>query len=247
MRFRVTAIVSLALLCTTEPSNATPSTQIWIPSTDIQAFLKPHFGWDVYLSTNGIGTVSNGGITIGVLPFEKIGMEIGFDYRDFSGDHRFPLFVNAKVGVPEHALFSYSPALAVGAYDFSFANSSLKFNILYGLVAMNIWKLGRFSVGGYKGAVGSDPQQTFYVISNPDSDAEDAGVLASWDRTMSEISDRLWLCVDFQSGKSAYGALSVGAAYSFTPSVGVIFGYNYYLDHAGTKPSITLQVDINAW
>jgi hypothetical protein len=56
--------------------NATPSTQIWIPSTDVQPFLKPHLGWDVYLNPYGSGLLSNGGITIGVLPFNKIGGRI---------------------------------------------------------------------------------------------------------------------------------------------------------------------------
>ena len=62
---------------------ATPSTQIWIPSTDVQGFGVIHLGWDSYIKTkqdtvnHGFeGSVTNGGITVGVLPFKKLGLEI---------------------------------------------------------------------------------------------------------------------------------------------------------------------------
>ena len=96
MRSKVTAIqkILIGLLSMTTVVLATPSTQIWIPSTDIQGYLNPHFGWDVYLTNTGIGTVSNGGITMGV-PFKKVGLEVGIDYRDISGNHYYPVITRS--------------------------------------------------------------------------------------------------------------------------------------------------------
>lgn len=226
---------------------ATPSTQIWIPSTDIQGFLKPHIGWDVYLTNTGYGAISNGGITMGVLPFEKLGLEIGVDYRVLGGDHSKPIYLNAKLGTPEGAFFKFMPALAVGGYDFGFMpNDAMRYNILYGLAAKNIWKLGRFSIGGFKGAVGSDPDKTFYIPSDP-AKVDDVGLLVSWDRVMSELSDNLWLAVDFQSGSSYYGALSFGASWNFAPNASVILGYDIYNDRDAVKPTFTVQFDLNAF
>jgi len=224
---------------------ATPSTQIWIPSTDIQGFLKPHLGWDSYLTDHGTGSVTNGGITIGVLPFSKVGMEIGVDYRDISGDHRYPMYYNAKLGVPEDAFFKNMPAVAVGVYDMGVHYSTgvtgyaTNYNVTYGLIAKTIGKAGRFSVGYYEG----NDQLLLDLSSNGKKDA--SGILASWDRTMSEISDKLWLAVDYQGAKNSYGALSVGGSWAITPDASFIIGYDIFNDNDSYKPTATVQVDIN--
>ena len=227
---------------------ATPSTQIWIPSTDIQPYLNPHFGWDSYINTDSVGpgTILNGGVTMGVLPFKKIQMEIGVDYRDINGNHVYPFYFNAKIGTPEDALFKYQPAVAFGGFDFGTKVNVTTYNVVYGLIAKNIWKLGRFSAGGFKGAVGVNPKKVFAALSDS-AIVDDAGVLASWDRTMTEISGKLWLAVDYQSGKSGYGALSVGLSWSFSPNASVIFGYDFWNDSKALKPTATVQVDINAF
>jgi hypothetical protein len=227
----ITAIVALFLFTNLF---ATPSTQIWIPSTDVQKFMNPHFGWDVYLGQNGSGIISNGGITIGVLPFEKVGLEIGVDYRDLSGNHIYPFYFNAKLGVPEDALFKYMPAVAVGIYDLGFIKGKNDYNLLYGLLAKTLGPVGRFSVGGYY-AVGDT-----LLMGYKDDEAK-PGLLASWDKA---ITDKVWASVDFQSGTNYYSAVSFGASWAFAPNASVILGYDYYLkkDVPGT---ITMQVDFN--
>lgn len=224
--------------------SATPSTQVWIPSTDIQGFMNPHLGWDTYINTKGIGNLSNGGITVGVLPFKTVGAEIGLDYRDFNGDHSNPLYVNGKIGIPEKAFGKYFPALAIGAYDFGTKAKVNNYNLLYGLIAKNVGPIGRVSVGGFKGGVGSDAKVLFAVASDPGK-VDDKGILLSWDRTMTEISDKLWLGIDYQSGKSSYGAFSFGASWSFSSNVSVILGYDLYNDHKTYSPTATLQFDLN--
>jgi hypothetical protein len=183
------------------------------------------------------------------LPFSKVGLEVGIDYRDginaTNGNHDNPLFFNAKIGVPEDSLFKFQPAIAVGIYDAGLKEKAIdnRFNVTYGLLAKNIWKLGRFSVGGYYGA---GPSSLW--VGTTTGDTTQAGLLASWDRTMSEISDKLWLAVDYQSGKNAYGAFSFGLAWNWSSNVSTILAYDIYNDDSMSKPAkstITFQVDIN--
>jgi len=92
-------------------------------------------------------------------------LEIGIDYRDYGfmnndntgntnlggvAGHEYPVYFNAKLGVPEDAFFRYMPAAAIGVFDMGTKSSGVgltSFNISYGLLAKNIWKLGRFSAG----------------------------------------------------------------------------------------------------
>ena len=237
-------ILATALtIATSGIAMATPSTQIGIPSTDIQGFKSLHLGIDNYTRTSNnssVGNVYDLGVTAGVLPFEKIQAEVGVDYIT-SGNNGYdsrPIYFNAKVGTPEGSLFELSPALAVGGYGFGTngdKNSAFRTdqNIVYGLAAKTLPVVGRLSAGYY---FGNDK------VIGP----KDDGVLLSWDRTMSEISDKLWLAADYQGGKNTVGAFSFGAFWAFSKNVSVIFGYDIYNDqHLAGKNTFTTQVDIN--
>jgi len=253
-RFLAGIMTALAMFLFVNNAGATPSTQIWIPSTDVQGFLVPHIGWDAYVGAynnkdatgaieGGIGNVTNGGITIGVLPFKNLGMEVGIDYRDINGDHTKPIYFNFKLGVPEDAFFKNQPAIAVGGFDFGTAKGATTYDVGYALIAKTFPIVGRISAGGFKGAIGSEPG-LFAVASSP-KDTDDAGLLVSWDRTLTEISDKLWVAVDYMSGKSGYGALSFGASYAITPDASFILGYDIWNDKDTYKPTVTFQVDMN--
>lgn len=229
---------------------ATPSTQIWIPSTDIQPFKKVHFGFDEFIKARKTGAatreanVINNGVTVGVLPFEKTQMEVGIDQRSYGVEptDSAPYYFNAKIGVPEDALFANSPAIAVGGYDFgtrkydALSGFGTDYNIAYGVLAKTLGRAGRFSVGYYQG---NDK-----LLLDKNGKKDNTGVLASWDRTISEISDKFWIAVDYQGGDNSYGALSYGAAWKFAPNVSVIFGYDDW-NNDNYKPTYTLQVDID--
>jgi hypothetical protein len=233
-----TAIITLSF---TVILFATPSTQIWIPSTDVQKFLDPHIGWDVYIGKNGTGMVSNGGLTMGVLPFKNAGLELGIDYRDLSGDHNQPLYLNAKFGIPENTIGNFMPAIAVGAYDIGFVEGVNDYDLLYGLIAKTLGPVGRLSIGGYYAAGDSS------LMLDKDGNHEPAGFLVSWDRTLTEISDKLWCAIDFQSGTNGYGAVSFGAAWMFAPNASLILGYDYYLNNDVLPGTFTFQVDFNVF
>jgi hypothetical protein len=244
---RISKILITAMALTvaaTGVAMATPSTQIWIPSTDVQAFKTLHLGLDNYIRTSSDRSVSNHvydlGITAGILPFEKVQAEIGLDYlvNGVSGYDNHPLYFNAKLGTPEGALFTHSPALAVGGYNIgtnSDSDSAFRtdMNLVYGLVAKTLPVVGRFSAGYY---TGNDD------VLGDDND----GVLLSWDRTMTEISDKLWVAADYQGGDNSMGAFSFGASWAFSKNVSVILGYDIYNEKSlAGQNTFTTQVDIN--
>lgn len=251
---KTTKIFTLAmalLVATAGIALATPSTQIWIPSTDIQPFKTGHLGLDYYARTSKNGPVTantyDAGLTFGVLPFEKLQMEVGADYMETgtnSISDSSPFYFNGKIGTPEDSLFKYSPALAGGIYNWGTKVGVTTQNVAYVLAAKtlpaigSVPSLGRISAGYYHGSG--------RVLVDENGKSANDGLLLSWDRTMSEISDKLWMAVDYQSGKSALGALNFGVAWSFSKNVSVILGYDIYNNvNTGGKNTVTTQVDIN--
>jgi hypothetical protein len=226
-------------------ANATPSTQIWIPSTDIQKYKSIHLNVDNYVAAKKEASGSWKapvfviGPTIGVLPYEKIQAEAGFDViKAGLASDSYPVYLHAKAGTPEGSLFAGSPALALGGYNFGQKRNVTDQNIIYGLAAKNLPKIGRFSAGYFSG---NDK-----VLLDENGKKANTGMLLSWDRTISEISDKLWTAVDYQGGDSSMGALSFGASWAFAPNTSVIFGYDIYNNSkvAGAD-TYTVQLDIN--
>ena len=248
---KATFLIAALLLTTGSTILATPSTQIWSPSTDIQPYKVWHLGLDNYTRTTKKGAVTNNvydaGLTVGVLPFEKIQLETGFDYMETGTNSvadSSPMYFNAKLGTPENSIASGSPAFAIGGYNFGTKTGVTTQNISYALAAKTIPKtdslpsLGRFSVGYYRGSR--------KVLLDENGNAANDGVILTWDRTMSEISDKLWFAVDYASGKSANGALNFGFAWSFAKNTSVIFAYDIYNNEkTGGKDTFTTQLDIN--
>jgi hypothetical protein len=186
------------------------------------------------------------GPTVGVLPFEKVQAEVGFDliYNGSAYD-AYPFYGHAKLGTPEGSLAPWSPALAVGGYNFGLKTGDARDgdlatnqNIVYGLAAKNVPVLGRLSAGYFIG--------NKKVLLDEEGDSDEHGVLLSWDRTLAEISDKLWVAVDYQGSDSAMGALSFGASWAFAKNASVILGYDIYNEKkTGGENTFTVQVDLN--
>jgi hypothetical protein len=186
---------------------------------------------------------------VGILPFEKLQAEIGFDYLVNANEpnDNHPWSANFKLATPEDSLFKFSPAIAVGMYNIgpvlnagAAPGVTSGQNIVYGLVAKTIPVAGRLSAGYYRGskrALVSD-----FGTLKPEND----GVLLSWDRTMSEINDKLWMAVDYMGGDNVNGSVNVGASWAFAKNVSVIFGYDIYTKKAlAGNNTFTTQLDIN--
>ena len=242
---KMLAVAAALVALASSSAMATFSGQIWIPSTDVKGFKEVNVSIDNYARFSsaadaGVNTYDVG-VTVGVLPLEKFKIEVGVDYitdntaGSIAAQH--PAYLNFKGGIPEDAFFKGMPAIAAGMYGINTASDPLSANVAYGLIAKTFPVIGRLSVGGYNGA-----ERSLGAKAN-------TGVLASWDRTMAEISDKLWLAVDYQGGTNFLGALSVGGSWAFTPQVSLLVGANVYNPGqtvlTGGKPTLTTQLDIN--
>jgi hypothetical protein len=258
---KVLILATTLTMATTGIALATPSTQIWIPSTDVQAFGTFHLGIDNYFRASGVSksapaagstrdaNVMDIGPVAGILPFEKVQAEVGFDYLVNANDpnDNHPWSANFKLATPEDSICKFSPAFAVGIYNLGVSQSKTTAplvtsgqNIVYGLAARTLPVVGRLSAGYYRGSERA-------LISNPTTlNSDNNGVLLSWDRTMTEISDKLWMAVDYQGGRNVDGAVNFGASWNFAKNVSVIFGYDVYTrkELAGNN-TFTTQLDIN--
>jgi len=244
-------LAAMGMFMTINFAMATPSTIIWIPSVDFQGFKSWHLGMDNYIRMQKINGVRGAGmfdlgLTTGILPGKNFQAEVGVDYLSM-GDNIYddhPIYFNGKVGFIESGLFKGSPAIAVGAYNLGLKTNLTNYNIIYGIIAKTIPVLGRVSAGYYSG--------NKKLLVDENGVAKQSGLLLSWDRSMTEISDKLWFAVDYQSNKNYLGALSMGFSWNFTKNVSMIFGYDiynnknaYYNSYNKNANTFTAQLDIN--
>jgi hypothetical protein len=94
---------------------------------------------------------------------------------------------------------------------------------------------GRVSVGYFNG------NEKLLVHGSKE---DNQGVLLAWERTMKEISDRLWVCVEYQGSKSSYGALNLGFSWKCADNVYLLCGYDIYNDR-DLANTFTIQTDID--
>jgi len=248
--FRKLFILEIVLvlgLWNIERAHATASTHIWAPSTDTQEWGTGHITADIYIPTEPSGdgsrarTITNSGLTFGILPFKKLTLEAGFDYKTGYGNlDDYPIYFNTKLAIPEDAFGKFFPAIAGGIYDIGTQKNKTDNDLLYvetaKTIKVNDFSLGRFSIGYFWG---NDK-----ILVDHDGNKEANGILAAWERTVPEISDKLWVCVEYQGSKSAYGAFNLGFSWQFTKNTSGIFGYQFYNDRY-LADTVTIQLDIN--
>jgi hypothetical protein len=242
---------------------ATPSTYIWTPSTDIQPYGKIHLNADNYTpipnkdpNGNHLYVQQVYGPTFSLLsdkpednllgklwlPLGKIMAETGFDYKKGLSPilDKWPVYFHFKFGVPEDAYFKNMPAFAFGMYDIGYKKNKTNSDVLYyrgaKTISLGKFNLGRFSAGYFYG--------NGRLLRDENDTRHNQGVLLAWGRVMSEISDRLWLCVDYQGSHSSYGAMNYGFSWKFTNNVSAIIAYDIY-NNKNLKPTITFQLDID--
>lgn len=246
--FCVVAIPAILFLIVPDLAYPTASTDIWAPNTDTQAWGTGHITADTYIPVrkNGDGSrarvITNSGLTFGMLPFKKLTAEAGFDYKTGYGDldYRYPIYFNAKLAIPEDSYGPYFPAIAAGIYDLGTQRGKTDYDIVYIKAAktpmLGGFSLGRFSLGYFWG------NDKLLLDRNQERDSN--GIFCSWARTMPEINERLWVCVEYQGTESVYGALNLGFSWQFTKDISVLTGYQFY-NNRSLANTATIQVDIN--
>lgn len=235
---------------------ATPSTTYWTPATtDIQPYGVLHIGNDDYFTVfrngdKGAGAFPNDfGLTLGILPFEKLQMEIGVDLLEPSLDPDTasdnPLFFNAKIGTPEGSLFSGSPALNLGIFNVGTKSKVTNQNVVDFLVGKTIPGIGRLFAGLYYG----NPA----TLLDKDGMRENTGFMVGFDHGFLPTRDakgneynKLVLAADYASGKNAIGGGGAGLYYYFTKDISLLTGPVWFNEEAiNGKWKWTIQVDIN--
>lgn len=223
--------------------NPTPSTHIWAPSCDVQPYKVFHITADYYvpISKNDDGNFSapviNSGLTLGILPFKKFQAEVGFDHiAGYGASDEYPFYFNFKFGIPEGSFGKFFPQLAVGMYSIGTKPDLTDYNISYAKVAKSIPLVGKISLGVY---VGNEK-----LLLDENGNVDNKGILFAVERTMSEITDKLWVCFEYQSGKNSYGTTNFGFSYKFSNNTSMLFGLNFY-NNSMLSPTYTIQTDID--
>jgi hypothetical protein len=254
MKTRLAAVTVFAtLVLFTGVAHATPSSTFWTPMTlDIQPYGVLHLGVDNYFTVLG----KNGGSVrsfspdigpeIGVLPFEKVQMEVGLDYM---GGADYPWFFNAKIGSPEDVWFKGSPALQIGIFNVGTKTSGpsrTDYDVLYGVIGKTIGPVGRFSIGPYIG--------NHSALVSSDGAHKNTGFMVAFDHGFVPVKDKdgnvdynkLVFAADYASGKNAIGGGGFGLYYFFTKDISLLTGPVWFNDQGiNGKWKWTVQLDIN--
>lgn len=195
---------------------ATPSTLVWIPSTDIQSG-SAHFGVDAFLAE---GDAEDPATDFG-LTFGNGKYEYGVDCFEGIGD---PIYLNAKALLKDET--ATSPRIAAGVYGLG-TDSDTSYAIIY-VLGSKTFDFGRLTAG--------------YGVGREEALGDDNGMLLlGFDRA---IADEWWAAVDYQGGKSGFGALSAGVAYTINPTTSILVGYDWFND-SSLADCATIQFDVN--
>jgi hypothetical protein len=227
---------------------ATPSTTYWTPCTsDIQPYGKWHITYDSYFTIDKKGTekgdfATDVGLTVGVLPFEKLNLEVGFDINEPTDD---PLSFNVKFGTPEGSLFKDSPALNLGIFNVGTQEDETDYNILDFIVGKTLpGNLGRLHVGYYKGLTDT--------LEKRSKTKDDDGFMIGYDFGFLPAKDdkgeynRWVFAADYASGKNGIGGGGVGMYYYFTRDIDLLTGPVWFNDQTfNGNWKWTVQLDIN--
>jgi hypothetical protein len=240
------ALAVAALVTMARSASATPSTTFWTPATTYtQPHLVPHVTYDTYFGEQGSYPIDTG-ITMGVLPFEKLQGEVGFDLF-YPGYTKNAFLLNAKVTLPEGALGAYVPGISLGVQNVGFEKDVNDLYLVHGTLGKTL-PIGVVALGAYYGV-------NRKLIVDETGKEQQAGLMVSWTSPDIKVGkpglDKIVLLADAMTGKSAFGAIGGGIGVYFTPAIAVLAGPVFFLNEdvqPGTAPwlfSLQLDVDVD--
>ncbi len=223
-------IVFLIIFCSLNLFS-TPSNIIFIPATETHGVGNPHLDVDNYFQVGEEGSVlTNFGFAMGFFPFKYLKLEGGVDYR---ANEKDPLYFHGKLLIPQSDL----PAFAFGIFNIGLSSETLK-PIYYFLIGYKQLKIGRFQVGYYIG----DKE----TLRDSDGEADNKGILASFDRDINELSRNLSIGVDYFMGENLLSSVNFGLGWRFAQNVKLKISYHIMLEE-NSENHLSFQVDIDTF
>jgi hypothetical protein len=229
LRYAAAALAALAALAQAPAVLATSSTTFWTPAT---TYVQPngvwHITYDSYVAERS-AMQNDYGLTLGVLPYEKIQGEIGFD-SFLPGITKSNLYLNGKLVVPEGALGKTAPGLSLGVVGVGFDHNVSDFDILHATIGKT-FSFGNVVAGGYYGL--NDK-----LMVSSEGKKQQAGFLGAW--TSPDIVldlpglKKINFIADVQTGKNAFGAWGVGIGLYFTDAIDILTGPVFFFDQNAT-------------
>jgi hypothetical protein len=230
MKKALKALAAAAALASAQGASATPSTTFWTPETTYtQPYAVPHLTYDTYVAEKGV-LANTYGLTVGVLPFEKLQGEVGVDlfYPTLSVFTKDLAQVNGKLTLPEGAFGELQPGVSFGIANVGFKKDISDYNVLHLSIGKTLPVVGAVAVGGYYGA-GSKALWT-----GSDGKVNRTGFMASWTSPDINIKrtglDKIIFLADVSTGKNWMGAVGGGIGLYFTPAIDILTGPVYFLD-----------------
>ncbi len=220
------AIAAIAVLVTASTASATPSTTFWTPSTPYtQPYLVPHLTYDTYFGEKGAYGIDTG-ITIGVLPFDLVNAEVGFDLI-YPGDTDTALALNGKVSLVEGKLAPWQPAVSAGVSNIGFKEDLTDLYLLHAHVGKTFPVIGEIGAGFYTGL--NDK-----ILVDKNGDKEQSGFFLHWMGPEIPVGlpglKKIIPAADFQSGNNVLGAVGGGLYFYFTDAIDLLVGPVFFLE-----------------
>lgn len=228
MKTSLRPLVAGALLAAAPAVHATPSTTYWTPSTPYtQPYLVPHLTYDTYFGEPGMYGVDMG-LTIGVLPFEKLNAEVGFDVVYGSGlVGKQTLSLNGKITLVEGTLASWQPGISAGIFGVGFEKDLTDYNVLHAQFGKTLPYIGEIGAGVYTALNDA-------LLVDKDGNEDATGFFLHWMGPEIPIGapglKKIIPAADFQSGKNALSAAGGGLYFYFTDAVDLLVGPVFFLE-----------------
>lgn len=251
MKKALKAVAVGVLLAGAQAAQATPSTVWWTPATTyVQPYGVPHITYDTYFGELGYYPVDTG-IQIGILPFEKLQAEVGFDLNyTVPGYTKGGFLLNAKLGLPEGAFGEWFPGISAGIYGVGLQTDKNKpgqnnYDILHAEIGKTLGSFGSLVVGGYTG--------NKKLLLDETGAKANTGFMAAYvspDVPLGRVGlDKINFFADLQTGKSAFGGWGPGIGLYFTPAIDILTGPVFFLNDkvqpGGSKMMWSVQLDVD--
>ena len=238
------AALAAVALATASAAWATPSTAFWTPATTyVQPYLVPHLTYDTYFGEPGAYPIDTG-LTMGVLPFEKLQGEVGFDLF-YPGKTKNGFLLNAKLGLPEGAYGELFPGISIGAQNIGFESDVNDLFLLHAELGKTL-PFGNLTIGGFYGV--NDK-----LMIDQNGKKQQAGFMASWTSPDIKIGkpalDKIVFVADTMTGDTAFGAVGGGIGLYFTPAIDLLAGPVFFLNKdvqpGASNWLFSMQIDVD--